>query len=138
MLSTQACFFKDQIGKDDIEGVEERISRTQDCKREIRGFQKQPTLENLQELNAEQIKDYLDNNRGSLSQYEVSGLKYLVDHLEKHVDPCDADRRAESADKTSADKQSEIAEARKLQSLEGVPDRSFAANFASTSEAEQF
>jgi hypothetical protein len=81
---TQACFFKDQIGRDDIEAARNVFHGLKIAQQEF-GFSKTPTMENLRELDEDKIRDYLDRQKDSLSPNEACGLKYLLDHLQKHV-----------------------------------------------------
>lgn len=96
---TQACFFKDQISKDDIEAGRNVFHGLKIAQEKL-GFNKQPTLENLQELDGDAILAYLTKNKGSLTAHEASGLQYLHEHIKKHVK-----RRAskESAEKVDED-----------------------------------
>ncbi|MBX9686359.1 MAG: hypothetical protein K2X27_06625, partial [Candidatus Obscuribacterales bacterium] len=53
---TQACFFKDQISRDDIEAGRNVFHGLKVVNDKF-GFHKQPTAENLQELDHDQVKD---------------------------------------------------------------------------------
>lgn len=79
---TQACFFKDQISRDDIEAARNVFHGLKIAKDKF-GFDKEPTIENLQYLNEDQIKDYLAGNKGKLSAQEAAGLTYLLDYIRK-------------------------------------------------------
>lgn len=79
---TQACFFKDQIAKDDIEAAR-NVFHGLKLAHEKFGFNKQPSKENLSALDPEQIQAFLDANKGNLSPHEVSGLGYLLEHVLK-------------------------------------------------------
>ena len=80
---TQACFFKDQIGKDEVEAAR-NVFHGLKIIQEKMGFTRPPTLDNLQELDLSEIRNYLKTNKHSLTGHEASGLKYLLDHLEKN------------------------------------------------------
>lgn len=113
---TQACFFKDQIGKDDIEAAR-NVFHGLKIANEKFGFKKEPTLENLQDLDANQIKDFLAANKSSLSPHEAAGLTYLLDHIKKNVSPKDAPKAK------NAEKLNDNFESKKLEQLGGVLDR---------------
>lgn len=117
---TQACFFKDQIGKDDIEAARNLFHGLKIVQKEF-GFSKQPTLENLQELDEGKISDYLDNNRSLLNPHEISGLKYLLDHIRKH-------RKSETQNQSDAcedkpERPERFDKKRPFQGMDGVLDR---------------
>ena len=79
---TQACFFKDQISRDDIEAARNVFHGLKTAKDKF-GFDKEPTIDNLQYLNEDQIKDYLAGNKGKLTAQETAGLTYLLDYIRK-------------------------------------------------------
>lgn len=135
---TQACFFKDQISRDDIEAARNVFHGLKIAKDKF-GFDKEPTAENLQYLNEDQIKDYLAGNKGKLSAQEVAGLTYLLDHLRKfgkkktgkkpgeleHEEE-DSNKETETADKKVKDATDKTKEKEKerdpLDDLEGILD----------------
>lgn len=120
---TQSCFFKDQISKDDIEAGR-NVFHGLKVANEKFGFNKQPTLENLRDLDPKQMKDYLDKNRGQLNQQEASGLSYLIDHVKKHVKPRDAAeaKDAKPQDKPISDPLESLLKDKRMLALQGVLD----------------
>ena len=114
---TQACFFQDQIGKEDIEASRNVFHGLKICQEKF-GFNKEPTSENLAELDPDKIKDYLDKNKDTLSPHEASGLTYLLDHIKKKVGPRDKAAKGDARDKAE-----ETEEDKQLKALEGVLDK---------------
>ena len=74
---TTARFFQDQIGKDDIEAARNVFHGLKIAKDKF-GFDKQPTKENLKDLDADKINDFLVKSGDSLNPHETAGLKYLL------------------------------------------------------------
>lgn len=129
---TQACFFKDQISRDDIEAARNVFHGLKIAKDKF-GFDKQPTVENLAYLNEDQIKDYLAGNRGKLTPQETAGLTYLLDHLRKFGKKKDqpaGKKESDDKDEQTTEKgkeKSKVADGGKkvrdpLQDFEGVLD----------------
>lgn len=138
---TQACFFQDQISKDDIE-ASRNVFHGLKVAQEKFGFDKQPTVANLQYLNEDQIKDYLYNHGSNLTPQEAAGLAYLLEHIKKYgqrpgkpEDAGDADKKAEDkAKKEIKEKEDEkeektekadgkdSASKKSLRGLEGILD----------------
>lgn len=120
---TQACFFKDQIAKDDIEAAR-NVFHGLKIAQEKFGFNKQPTLENLQELDAAQIKDFLEKNRAGLTPHEASGLVYLLDHIKTNVN--DNEEAFEDSETKTSDKLDNDVETGRedgLKKLDGIVDK---------------
>jgi len=113
---TQACFFKDQIAKDDIEAAR-HVFHGLKIAQEKFGFDKRPTRDNLSTLNPAELKDFLDKNGGSLNPQEVAGVKYLIDHIKKHVIP-----RSDKAGSALLAEQAELQKDNQLKVLEGIID----------------
>ncbi len=131
---TQACFFKDQIAKDDVEAARNVFHGLKIAKEKL-GFDKQPTLENLKTLDPKEIKNLLDNRRSELTPHEASGLQYLLDHIKKYVGQKPGEKgpgakeQDEKSDAKEKSKEQELEKKRKdeleeerLKQLEGVLD----------------
>lgn len=116
---TQACFFQDQISKEDIEASRNVFHGLKICQEKF-GFTKEPTSENLAELDPDKIKDYLDKNKDTLTPHETSGLTYLLDHIKKKIG---FRKKGDRAEKGEGTEENETEEDLKLKALEGVLDK---------------
>lgn len=133
---TQACFFKDQISRDDIEAARNVFHGLKIAKDKF-GFDKEPTIDNLQYLNEDQIKDYLAGNKGKLTPQETAGLTYLLDYIRKfgkkrtakkpgqpELEEEENGHSTETAEKKSKDASDRVKEKERdpLDDLEGILD----------------
>ncbi|MBX9721768.1 MAG: hypothetical protein K2X81_10260, partial [Candidatus Obscuribacterales bacterium] len=120
---TQACFFKDQIGKDDIEAARNVFHGLKVVNDKF-GFNKPPSLENLKDLDPSKVKEFLDGNKDSLSPHEAAGLQYLLDHIKKHGTKSEKLGKNEGAEKTEkTEKNSSKQKGNRLHELDGVIDQ---------------
>ncbi len=120
---TQACFFKDQIGKDDIEAARNVFHGLKVVNDKF-GFNKPPSLENLNDLDPAKVKEFLDANKDSLSPHEAAGLKYLLDHIKKHAAKSDKMGKKDGIEKTEKTEKNSINQkGKRLQELDGVIDQ---------------
>lgn len=123
---SQACFFKDQIGKDDIEAARNVFHGLKIVKDKF-GLEQSPTMENLGKLDPDQLKDFLDKNGKFLSKHEATGLTYLIDHIRKHFSGKDRSKGKETDEASKPEdlekqKENEITKGGNLKNLEGVLD----------------
>lgn len=125
---TKACFFKDQIGKDDLQAAR-KVFHGLKVVQENFGFTGAPTNENLSKLNIMSLKKYLESNKKVLSEHESSGLGYLIAYLEKQPEKSrqlksSDSRPAELSHKASPSDQSASAEKENRNSREQSERRS--------------
>jgi hypothetical protein len=104
---TRACFFKDQIGRDELEAAR-NVFHGLKIAHDKFGLNGAPTADNLNTLDTDEMKDYLDKNGDSLSPIEAAGLQHLIDHIEKMggkktKDVRDAKDKTKEHDKTEED-----------------------------------
>lgn len=130
---TRACFFKDQIGRDELE-ASRNVFHGLKLAHEKFGLNGPPTEDNLKNLDTEKMKDYLDTNKDSLSPVEAAGLQHLIDHIEKlggkKKDAHDAKEKQKEKDKSEEEddplhKLEHKLDARSLATLRALKLKSF-------------